>query len=371
MRDPLTPSWPLAYRNVLFLGDSSDDGTAQHRANAMRRLGIRVTVIDPARVVPWRWLAGIWLWRTGGIFLEWAVRNRVMARVENGEFDLVYVEGGSMVGPSLVRLLRQSFGPVVNYNVDNPFCRRDRLRWKIYLRALPQYDLVVVVREANLQAASAAGARSVLKVWRSADEEAHSPRQISADEKARWRSDVLFVGTWMPERGPLLARLAELGVPVSIYGNRWQRAPEWPTLSRFWRGPAIYGDDLARAIQSAAICLGLVSHGNLDLSTQRSFEIPYLGGLFCAERTTEHVSLYREDEEAVFWNTPEECAEKVFSLLSDEPRRAQIARRGRERCIANGTTNEMVAKKILEQMQTLQHRRGLCPDNMLTPQRAV
>jgi spore maturation protein CgeB len=159
---------------------------------------------------------------------------------------------------------------------------------------------------------------------------------------------VTFIGTWMPERGPFIAKLIQLGVPLSLYGNRWERAAEWGTIRKVWRGPGIHNeDDYAKAIQCAKICLGLVSLGNRDLSTTRSFEVPHLGGLLCAQRTEEHCDLYKEDEEAVFWDSPEECAQKCRLLLNDHDLRKKIAERGRLRCLQNGTTNERVMDAVI------------------------
>ena len=177
---------------------------------------------------------------------------------------------------------------VVNYNVDDPFGRRDGRRWRLYLRSVPCYDLVVVVREVNVAEAYARGARGVLRLYRSADEEAHAPRPLTAVDRAKWTDGVIFVGTWMPERGPLLASLLEAGVPLSIHGDGWRKAAEWPVLQPSWRGPALYGEDYVKAIRHARVCLGLLSKGNRDLHTQRSMEIPFAGGLLCAERTSEH-----------------------------------------------------------------------------------
>ncbi len=177
----------------------------------------------------------------------------------------------------------------------------------------------------------------------SADEVAHSPRPITKEDRDRWGSSVVFVGTWMPERGPFLARLIELGVPLAIFGDRWHKATEWPLLRKHWRGPALFADDdYAKAVQCAGVCLGLLSKGNRDLSTQRSFEIPHLGGVLCAERTPEHLNLYREDEEAVFWNGPEECAEKCRRLLGEPEWRELIAKNGRAKSIENRTMNEAI-----------------------------
>jgi spore maturation protein CgeB len=333
--------------NILYVG--ADSGTSRHRAQALRRLGNEVFVVDPSRLLPNRWLAEQWTWKTGALFIEDFIRRSVLDRIPRKDFDFAYVNGGELVGPALVRSLRERCEIVVNYNNDDPYGPRDGKRWRLYLQAISFYDLVVVVRECNVAEAFAAGARDVLRVYMSADEVAHAPRKPSNAECRKWSTDVAFIGTWMPERGPLLARLIDLGVPISIYGDRWHKAWEWPLLKAHLRGGGIYNDDdYAMAVQCAKICLGLLSKGNRDLSTTRSFEIPYIGGVLCAERTPEHLHLYREDKDAVFWSTPEECAGKCTELLRDHGRRLQIANDGRDRCIRNRTTNENVTAQILD-----------------------
>ena len=332
--------------SILYIG--RDSGTSRHRAMALRRLGHIVFHIDPSTFLPKTSAMGVWVWQTGGLFLEGYIRRQVLANLPPRKFDLVYVDGGELVGPSLVLELKKRYGKIINYNIDDPFGARDGQRWRLYLRAVPFYDLVVVLRDCNVPEAYAAGATNVLRVQMSADEVAHSPRPLNQALLTRWGSDVVFVGTWMPERGPFLAKLVELSVPLTIYGDRWNKAPEHSVLRKCWRGAGLYDDDqYAKVIQCARVNLGLLSKGNRDLSTTRSFEIPSLGGVLCAERTSEHSELYAEDEEAIFWETPEECAQKCLKLLKDEPLRSQLAVRGRLRCMQNKTTNESVLARVL------------------------
>lgn len=203
-----------------------------------------------------------------------------------------------------------------------------------------------MVRPVNVAEAYALGARKVLQVFMAVDE-LDGPRDITPQDRRRFPHEVLFIGTWMPERGPFLQRLMQAGAPLAIYGNDWHKAPEWPALQPAWQGPAIYGDDYLKAIQLAKISLGLLSKGNRDLHTTRTFEIPYGGGLLCAERTSEHLQLYQEDVEAVYWSDVHECIEKCEKLLSDETMRADIAEKGRMRCLRNGIFNESNLKKML------------------------
>ena len=273
--------------SILYLGP--DKGTGPHRAAALRRLGHKVLLVDPHAFLPPSPLFGLWAWKTGGWLLHDLVRARVLSRIADQRFDLVLVDGGDLVGPALVRELKRRFGTVINYNTDDPFGGRDGRRWNLYLQSVPFYNLIVVLRDCNVEEALARGAANVRRVYMSADEIAHSPRQINGDDQRTWGSEVGFVGTWMPERGPLMVRLLQLGVPLSIRGNRWERAAEWSILRAAWRGAGLENEDeYAKAIQCAKVNLGLLSKGNRDLTTTRSFEIPYLGGVLCAERTAEH-----------------------------------------------------------------------------------
>ena len=226
--------------SILYIG--RDAGTSRHRALALQRMGHNLFIADPFAFLPVNRLAGLWAWKKrrpllGRLHSEAGAGKRPRQAVSMSPWST----GGELVGPSLIADLKNGFGPLVNYNNDDPFGGRDGRRSRLYLRALPSYDLVVVVRDCNVPEALVQGARNVLRVFMSADELAHAARQISQRDREKWASEVLFVGTWMPERGPFMARLIELGVPLSIYGNRWSRAWEWQVLRPFWRGPSLGG----------------------------------------------------------------------------------------------------------------------------------
>jgi hypothetical protein len=206
------------------------------------------------------------------------------------------------------------------------------------------------MRPQNMAEARSLGAKNVLHVFRSADEISHAPRCLTTQDHNRWDSEVLFLGTWFPERGPFLLELVRRGIPLNIRGDNWSRAKEWSYLEPYWKGSGIHGDDYAKAIQCAKVNLGLLSKGNRDLHTTRSLEVPALGSLLCAERTTEHLGMYQEGKEALFWGDVDECAAMCRYALEDEQRRLTIAAAGRERIVANGNYNEQAIKFILERL---------------------
>ena len=346
--------------SILFLGPYS--GTSRHRVLALGRLGHSVYVLDPRKLLPDRHAIDYWIYHVGPLFLESVVRRRVFANLPRRQFDLILVDGGELVGPSLIRELRNLARAIINYNIDDPFYSHGGRKWRLYKRAIREYDLTVFVRECNVPEAVSAGARHAFYVSRSADEVVHKPRHLTEVECQKWTTKVLFVGTWKPERGRFLAQLLEHGVPLSIYGDRWSKAREWRKLQSYWRGAGPATDDhYAKLMQSAKVCLGLPSIANRDGTTQRSVDIPHLGVVLCAQRTSEHLKLYKEGVDAVFWSNPEECARQCETLLNNQEFRQLIAKNGQKRCLQNGTLNEQILDLILGRALPARRRIHLTP----------
>ncbi len=334
--------------SILYLGAS--EGTSLDRANALRRIGHRVQHIDLRELLPkstWTYRV---TWHLGGHFLSPWVMRALPPLLKETHYDLCYVDGGEWVTPQVIRLLRKHTSKIINYNIDDPLGMRDGRRSHAYRRSLSSYDLCIVVRQENVAEAEHLGAKRVLRVFRSADEVTHAPRSLQNAACEAWHSEVLFLGTWFPERGPFLLDLVRRGVPLTIRGANWNKAPEWPELQGLWKGGQIQGDEYAYAIQCAKVNLGLVSKGNRDLHTTRSLEIPALGGLLCAERTPEHVAMYVEGEEALFWSDSAECAQVCLKALADEPWRRQVAAAGQARSIRNGYYNEKIMSMVVNQV---------------------
>ncbi len=337
--------------DILYLGPRS--GTCLDRSRALTRLGHGVHHIDVRGLLPpSSWIDRI-TWKLGGQWFAPWIRAGLRAELGDRRYHLAYIDNGELITPGIIRQLREHAPLVINYNIDDPLGTRDGARWQAYMRSLPFYDLAVVMRPVNVGEARARGAPMVVHVHRSADEVSHAPLDLTPPERAPWNAEVLFVGTWFPERGPFLAGLIEEGVPLSIRGANWHKAREWQKLRPFWKGDHLAGSEYVKAIQCAKVNLGLLSKGNRDLHTTRSLEIPAIGGLLCAERTTEHAEMYEEGKEALFWSSVQECAAMCRYALDDDARRISIAAAGHARVLSNGHYNEPTLASILARAMAL------------------
>ncbi len=342
---------------ILYLGHAAPESTSRHRADALTRLGHEVIIADPYAAFATHLngrLRGALHYRSGYRLLQGATCAWVdgLLRQHAAWPDMVWVNGGDLIGAAAANKLRRFGAPIVLYNNDDPSGGRDGRRFDSLLAALPAYDLCVVLREPNVGEFYAHGARAVHRVWMSYDEVLHHPFDHIDEIPAAFRSDVAFVGTWIRGEGrdEFLLTLIERGLDIAIWGDRWQKSPNWSRLRAHWRGPALAGRDYVAALQGAKLALGLLSHGNRDLHTRRSAEIPYAGGLLCAERTAEHLAMYREGEEAVFWKDADECAAICRKLLADNALRERIRQQGMAQVRGGGYGNEAICREILAQL---------------------
>lgn len=340
---------------ILYFGDCSYASTSPHRANALRRLGHDVDIRDPhVNERSNGSLVSVLNFKTGYVFIQDKVAKwlkNVLDALEHRP-DIIWVDMGELFGRRCLEILKQAKCPILLYNTDDPTGNRDGRRFNSLLKALPYYDLILFMREETVVESRQLGAKRVELVYRSYDEVEHKPFDSVNDIPASLRSDVAFIGTWMRHEGrdKFMLKMIEAGIPVSIWGNRWEKSPYFPQLKSYWKGGALAGRDYVGGMQGAKICLGMLSKGNRDLYTKRSFEIPYANGLLCAERTSEHQSLYKEGEEAVFWSDVEECIAVCHTLLRDDSLRENIRSAGARKIRSLGLGNEDICKQILSML---------------------
>lgn len=338
---------------ICYFGDSGKHSTSYHRATALERLGNVVKIADLKSILKGGLLSKLHF-RTGYAFLQVEARKYIWKFLKDaGQPDLCWVNSGEMLGPEALKMLRSLGCPIVLYINDDPFGGRDGRRFDSLKKSLVFYDLAAVVRDINVREFENAGVKKAVRVMMSYDEEAHRPFGNIDDIPAQFRSEMAFIGTWMrgEKRDEFLLKLIQQGLPLSIWGDRWHKSPYFARLKPFYRGSSLGGRDYVAAIQGSKVCLGLLSKGNRDLYTRRSLEIPYAGGLLCAERTPEHLSLYKDGDEAVFWNNVNECAAICKQLLMNDKMREEIRQAGMKRIRQLKVGNEDIVRQILHEIE--------------------
>jgi spore maturation protein CgeB len=169
------------------------------------------------------------------------------------------------------------------------------------------------------------------------------------DEARRFASDVVLVGGADRDRIADLEPL--LGLPdvsLALYGGYWNRHPRFRPYARGF----VAGRSYRLALSGARIGLCVVRRANRDQHSMRSFEIPACGTFMLAERTEEHLAVFRENEEAAFFSSRDELLDKVRYYLAHDDERRRIARAGYVKVTAGGHTYRDRLREIVHAAET-------------------
>lgn len=343
---------------ILYVGAISPGQTCHERMVALQNLGHRVEGINsapPPRI--WQKL----LMRAAGILDVtpdmFDVNEAILNRLLNTRYDILWIDKGIAVRAKTLLKIKnlQPACHIVHLNPDDPFGRFHK-GWKVFLKALPCYDIHFVARTPNIAEYQALGGKNIHVYDRSFATRLHRPVELTATEQKIYSTQVGFIGSCAPERSSHIAFLIQNGIPVAVYGDGWHQSKHWEVIKPHYRGAARYGEPYIRAINGMGIALHFLRHENRDEQDSRTFEIPACGVFMLAERSPKHEAFFREGEEAVFFDSREDLLEKVRYHLSNPAITKQIAAAGRRRCIQSGYDHqnrmkEMVKKVVLNRKE--------------------
>lgn len=276
----------------------------------------------------------------------WQLNRALLANVRGNNPDVVLVWRGTHIVPRTLRLIKARGALLVSYNNDDPFGPKihghtpwhHRFLWMWYLRCLKEFDINFMFRPANVQEAIYYGAKNVHVLKPYFIPEKHHPVVLSASDKERFDCDVVFVGHYEPDgREEYLRVLVDAGLHVRLFGGGYWSKKVLGDLSPYFGDvlPA-NGEEYAKALCGAKICLSFLSKLNRDTYTRRCFEIPACGRLLLCERTSDLRQMFIEGDEAVFFSSKDELVERAVWLINHPAKIKCIAEAGMKRVWADG-----------------------------------
>jgi glycosyltransferase involved in cell wall biosynthesis len=298
----------------------------------------------------------------------WNLNYALLKKGRASNADVVFVWRGTHLLPRTLRLMKAMGALTVSYNNDDPFGPmmhgntpwHHHFLWMWYKRCLKDFDLNFMYRSVNVQEAVSFNAKNVHVLKPYFIPEQHHPVVLSEMDKERFSCDVVFIGHYEPDgREGYIAALVNAGLHVRLFGGGyWTKAVLGGLSSYFGDVVPVIGEDYAKALCGAKLCLAFLSKINRDSYTRRCFEIPACGCLLLCERTDDLKKMFIEDEEAVFFSSKEELVEKTLWLLSNPINIQQITEAGRKRVWTDGHNVENRAKQFIELVSESIIRRG-------------
>lgn len=279
-----------------------------------------------------------------------SANHKAAVLLENapGRYDVIWIDKGIVLSKKTFELMRQTQpkAKIIGYSPDWMMGRHNQSRQ--FIESLPYYDCYVTTKSYAVDEMRRAGCRDVLYVGNAFQKGFHKPIKLTTDEQAVFGCNVGFIGAFEDERAKSMLYLAKNGIRVDIWGSSQWKEFCGQNENLFFRGTELVSDDYCKALSGCKISLCFLRKMNRDLQTTRSVEIPACGSFMLAERTSEHLEMFQEDKEAVYFSSNEELLEKCRRYLADDQARARIAQAGYNRCVSSDYSYHGRIRQILD-----------------------
>lgn len=323
--------------------------TSKHRLNAIKNIfpdavSLDQDVVKNISVLTFdRVLKKLQLPTINSYFLN----KKIFSDISACKPDIIWIDKGLYIYPRTLTRLRKLIPKIrlIHYSPDDMLNPQNQTPF--YLESIPLYDLHVTTKSYNVDELYELGAKKVLFVNNAYAPEVHKPYELTEQEKKKYSADVSFIGAPEKERADSILEIANAGIKIVIWGNDWTKFIS-PHPNIIIKHGWFADEEYSKIICATKINLAFLRKVNRDLQTTRTMEIPACGGFMLAERTDEHLKLFKEDEEAVFFNSNEELGNKIRYYLYYEDERKLIAKNGLSKCLLAGYDNITMVKKIFE-----------------------
>ena len=337
---------------ILYVGGMNGlSNTCLHRNWALHKVANNVdevnTSLNPTSFLT-RICYHLFFWRLPIRIPENNKENeKIREMVQKQHYDIVWIDKGHTIFASTLKYIKQVSPAtiIVSYSPDNMALRHNQTQQ--YLECIPYYDYIFTNKSYILNKMRKLGAKNIHFVNNSYEETFHHPYNLTEKEKKELGGDVGFIGMWEKERCESILYLADHGIKVKVFGNKvWNKYVNYsPNLEII--GHFLKGEDYSKSLQAFRISLCFLRKMNFDQQTTRSVEIPACGGFMLAERTGEHLAMFKEEKEAAYFSSNKELLDKCIYYLNHEEERNKIAKAGYNRCISSDYSNLGMIKKCI------------------------
>ncbi|WP_157212060.1 CgeB family protein [Desulfomonile tiedjei] len=262
--------------------------------------------------------------------------KRLLDIAVKNTFDWIWIDKNVFAFPGTIRKLADRGLFLVHHMTDDLLNPDQPLRH--YRKAIPLIHVHLTSNIYNVQELINLGAPHAVQTHLGFDPELCRPGGQAPVQREEFRSDVVFIGHWRKHIDDFVLPAIKAGIDVKIWGDGWKKSPNKLFYVKNALFRSVSDKDYASILASAKIALCFLSHANRNTSTGRSFEIPAVGTFMLAERTEEHLSFYKEGEEAEFFSKPNEFMTKLNLYLKNHEERQQIALAGHRRAMTSGYT---------------------------------
>lgn len=247
------------------------------------------------------------LYRLGFSSVIKTINNRLLHDVKRFNPNIIWVFKGMEVLPKTLKIWKNKNIKLVNYNPDNPFVFTGKGSGnKNITNSINLFDIHLSYDHQVLKELKTRGLECAFFPF------AVDINHVQFNEELKPIDKLAFVGNPDKQRVAFINELAQLSVPLVVFGNNWANFKLDDSIEI--NGPVDVSQfqDIARNYRAM---LNIMRIHNPDSHNMRSLEIPGFGGIQLATRTKDHQSFFEENKEIFLFDNASEAQKKWETIL--------------------------------------------------------
>jgi hypothetical protein len=253
---------------ILYIGNSDINGYSYYQYKIIKKIFRNVTLFDLNKAFgKYYSVVEKIAFHISPIFF-FPFLLKYLTKKINKKFDIVYIHNVYWINKSIYFFLRKFSNKIIFYCPDNPFVKRDKMRWSILKSVLKYFDLVIFMQKNRISLAKKFRIKKYIFIPPTFKFEEFYKKKLSNTDKKKYSADILLIGTWFKERGMLAKSILDSGLKIKIYGDRWYKDINFNKIKHVIN-PGVDPIKYRIIIQSAKIAICLPSEENQDDITNK------------------------------------------------------------------------------------------------------
>jgi spore maturation protein CgeB len=271
------------------------------------------------------------------------INKKMISIAEKTKPDIAIVTGGHRISSAMINQVKDEGIICILWTIDAP------LYFQPIMDVAPFYDQIFCQGTEAIELLDKAGIRGAQWLPMACDPDYHHPVECTSEEKKKYGSDIVFVGSYYPERAALFEKMTDLD--LTIWGPGWESLPQSSPLKRKIRGKYTTPDEWLKIYSVSKIVLAThyqdpQNRFPVYQASPRVFEAMACGCFVISDRQRDVFSLFEDGKHLVGFDNPNDLIEKIKYYLAHPEEREAIARRGREEVLKNHTYADRIKKLI-------------------------
>jgi spore maturation protein CgeB len=266
------------------------------------------------------------------------INKKILALAESVNPDIAIVTGGQRISSETISILKSRGIVCILWTTDPPPVSPQY--FQSIMNAAPFYDHIFCQGTEAIELFDNAGIKGAQWLPMACDPDYHSPAECSFSDKEKYGSDLVFVGSYYPERAIIFEAISEFD--LAIWGPGWESLRSDSPLRRCIRGAHTTPAEWLKIYSTSKVILATHYHDPENRfpvyqASPRVFEALACGAFVICDDQRDVFSLFQDGEDLVRFLDASDLINKAKYYLAHPEERNKIAERGSRNALKNHT----------------------------------